>query len=101
ERVDAKCGLRPEPYVVIEREPVQAGAAEGERQIAEVRERGHLADLIDDAAAFSMTEQHRSGTHDDLDALHVERVAIVVAEIAHPVEIEVVLRVETANREAV
>ena len=71
------------------------GAGEGSQQGR------HLGRLIDDAAGGSASEGGRRGSLNHVDFLQVEGIAVVAAEIAHAIDIEIVARAEAANRQIV
>src|SRR4029077_12221648 len=60
-----------------------------------------LGFLIDYAAGCATTEGHSSWALQHFHLIHIERVAVVAAEVAHAVEEDVVARSKTADGEAV
>ena len=53
---------------------------------------GLLADLIDHATGLAAAEQHRRGTAQHLDLLQVEGLAVVLRDVANPVQVQVTHR---------
>jgi len=81
--------------VDISGEPIGAVGSDRGGQVLDRRQLWLLADLVDHAAGGTAAKQDRGRSFQHLDVLQVERIAIVAAEVANPVEVEVV-----AGREA-
>jgi hypothetical protein len=64
-------------------------SAGGQRELARRRPAGPFGDAVDDAAAAAAPEDHRIGAFEDLDALGVVEIAIVLDVVAHAVDEEV------------
>ncbi len=60
---------------------------------------GHLARLVDQAAAAAAAEHQRRGPFQHFDRFRCEQVAVVLTWIAHPVEIEILVYRKTAQVE--
>ncbi len=71
------------------------GAGEGAQQV------GHFGGLVDDAAGGTAAEGGRGGSLHDVDFLQIEGIAVVAAEIAHAIDVQIVARAEAANGQIV
>ena len=97
-RALAKRGERP---VDVERQP--PGEIGAEIQVArnEARQSRSLGGLIHHPAGRAAAESDRGWPLQYLDLLRVERVSIVAAKVAHPIDEEIVASRESADRQVV
>ena len=100
-QVQAQGSGAAEGLVEVEGRASLGPAAHRAADLVERGELGGLADLIDDAAGRAAAEQHGGGALEHLDRLQVEGVAGVLAEVADPVDVDVVAGREAAEREVV
>ncbi len=100
-QVQAQGGRVAEGLVEVEGGPPLGSAADGAADLVERGELRRLADLVDDAAGGAAAEQDRGGALEHLDRLEVEGVAGVLAQVAHPVDVDVVAGREAAQGEVV
>ena len=66
--------------------PTQQGGLAARQEV------GDLGDLVDDAAGRAAAEGQRRRTLQDFDAVDVEEVAVVLANVAHGIEEEIAAR---------
>ena len=97
-RAGAERGNR---LVDVGRDAVGLGRADEELGAQRGLHRRELRRLVDDAARGSAAELRGGGSLEDFDLLEMEGVAVVAAEVAHPVDVDVVARREAAQREGV
>ena len=71
------------------------------RSIVEALETGGLADLVDDTAGGAPPEIDRCGPLEHFDGLDIKGVSEISTLIAHPIEVHIVARAETAQGEVV
>ena len=62
---------------------------------------GEFGGLVDDAARGAAAEIGGIGTLNDFDFFQVEGVAVVAAEVAHAIDVEIVAGAEAADRQVV
>lgn len=100
-QVEAQGARWAEWLVQVHRDPALGPVAHRAGELVEGGELRRLGDLVDDAAGGAAAEENRGGALQDLDRLQVEGVAAVLAEVAYPVDVDVVARRESAQREVV
>ena len=100
-RVDPECRRLADLLVHVGEDALVAVAAERERCGAALAERRHLADLVDEAARRAATVEHRRGSAQHLDPVEIERLAVVLRDVAHVVEVEIADGRVAAQRDVV
>ena len=84
-----------------QRSAIEVGGAGGELDRRAIVQHGAAAHHVDRAADIAAPGERGSRAFGDLDALHVERVAEIIADIAHAIDQHVLAGREAAHREGI
>src|SRR5438105_1098219 len=87
-----------ERFVDVDNRPTREIAAEGKRPGDKTVEAGFLADLVDHAAGGAAAKEDGRRPFQNLDFLKIERVTIVVAEVAQAVQEDVAAGDKASDR---